>query len=112
MSNTIALYRGNNRTVQITVKQSDETAYNLTGCTITMYVKKKVTDLDSEAIITKSGTLTDASNGIAEFYLVPADTNDATELKDNTPYLCDFEVTTAGGLLYTVLRASFVILTK
>jgi hypothetical protein len=111
-SQTIVLYRGNDRTVQITVKKSDATAYDLTGCTIKMYVKKKPTDLDAEAIITKTGTLTDAANGVAEFYLVPADTNDATELKDNTPYPVDFEVTTAAGKAYTVLRTSFVILTK
>jgi len=109
---TIVLYRGNNRTVQLTVKKTDGTAYNLSGCTIKMYIKKKLDDLDAEAVITKTGTIVQAANGIVEFYLSASDTNNATELKDNTPYPCDFEVTTGTGLLYTVLRTSFVILKK
>ena len=112
MTQTIVMYRGNDRTVQLTVKNSAGDAYNIAGCVVVMYIKKNVDDLDSEAIITKTGTLTAPANGVAEFYLEPADTNDATELEDNTPYTCDFELTTGSGEKYTVLRTTFVILTK
>jgi len=112
MANTVVMYRGDNRTISLTVKKTDGTVYSLTGCTVNMYIKEEMDDLNVEAIISKSGTLTDAVNGVVEFYLIPSDTNDAITLKDNVPYPCDFEVTTGAGKIYTVLRTSFVILKK
>lgn len=112
MANTIIMYRGDDRTVSLAVKDSDGDAFNLTNCTINMYIKEEIDDLNAEAIISKTGTITDAAGGIVEFYLVPSDTNNATTLKDDVPYPCDFEVTASDGKLYTVLRTSFVILKK
>jgi hypothetical protein len=112
-SNEISMYRGNDKTVSLTVKRkSTGTAYNLAGCTVTMYVKKDIDDLDSEAVITKVGVLTQPANGIVEFYLVPADTNNITELEDNVVYPVDFEVLTSGSKVFTVLRTAFIILQK
>lgn len=112
MSQTISMYRGNDRTVSLTIIKTDGTAYNLTGCTIQMIVKQDINDLDAEAILTFDGTITGAANGVVEFYIVPADTSSITTLKDNVPYPCDFEVTTATGEKYTVLRTAFVLLKK
>lgn len=112
MSNTISLYRGNDKTLQLTVKTVDDAAYGLTDCVVKMYIKKRIEDSDSEAIITKTGTITDATNGVVEFYLIPDDTNDVTELEDGIPYPVDFEVTAADGKKYTALRTTFVILPK
>jgi len=110
MTNAIVMYRGDDRTVQLTVKKTDGTAFDLTGSTVTMYVKRRITDKDSEAVITKTGTLTDATNGVVEFYLTPSDTEDLTELADNHPYPVDFQVVTDAGKKYTVLRTQFVLL--
>lgn len=112
MANEIVIFRGNDKTVSLTVKKSDGTAFNLASCTITMLVKKDINDLDAEAVITKTGTITQAANGLVEFYLVPSDTNNATDLQDEVTYPVDFEVTSSTGKLYTVLRTSFVILKK
>ena len=112
--NEIVIYRGNNKTVNLTITHSGNTglAYNLLGCIVTMYVKKNINDIDTDAVISKTGTLVDASNGIVDFYLVPNDTNDVTELKDNVVYPVDFEVLTGTGNLYTALRTSFIIIKK
>lgn len=110
--NEIVIFRGNDKTVSLTIKRSDGTAFNLSLCTITMLVKKDVADLDAEAVITKTGTITGAANGLVEFYLNPNDTNNAIELKDGVTYPVDFELTTSTGKLYTVLRTSFTIIEK
>lgn len=110
--NEIVIFRNNDKTVSLTVKRADGTAFNLAGCTVTMLVKKDIDDLDAEAVITKTGNIVEAANGIVEFYIEPDDTNDATDLKDNVTYPVDFEVETGTGKLYTVLRTSFVILKK
>ena len=110
MANTICLYRGDDRTVSLTVIQTDGTAYSLTGSIVVMYVKQDLADENSEAIITKTGSL--QGGGVAYFSLIPSDTNDVDELEDNVPYPVDFQVTTAAGKIYTVLRTQFVIIAK
>jgi len=111
-SNEISMYRGNDKTISLTVKSGSGSAYNLTGCTVTMLVKKDIKDLDAEAVITKTGILTQAINGIVEFYLVPSDTENLDSLEDDVIYPVDFEVLTPLGKKYTVLRTSFILLEK
>lgn len=110
MSNTIILYRGDDRTISLTVKKPDGSNYNLTGSTVRMYVKQRIGASDADAIISKIGTLIDPVNGVVEFYLVPDDTNNATVLRDEVPYPCDFQLVTSESKRYTVLRTSFVII--
>ena len=119
MVNEISIYRGNNRTINLTIlNKSTGLPYNLTDCIITMLIKKNISDMDADAIIIKSTT--DAEEGIivipdegtVEFYLIPNDTDNAVKLKDNVSYPVDFEVETLDHLKYTVLRTCFTILTK
>lgn len=112
-SNVIHIFRGNNKTVRLTIYQSDgETAYSLTDCTVTLYVKKKSTDLNDEAILTKTGTITQAVNGKVEFYFVPADTTDKPELKDDKPYFYNVLIVNSSyspAKYYTAVKSRFVI---
>src|SRR3972149_9419961 len=98
--NEIVLFRGDDKTISLTIKRSDATAFNLVLCTVTMIVKKNIDDLDAEAVITKTGSIIEAVNGIVEFYLAPADTNNATVLEDNVTYPVDFQVSTGAGKKY------------
>ena len=76
---TIEVYQGANRTYRITVVDTDGVAVDLTGATIVFTVRKtvtcephiirKATDTPSEGQI-----LSPETDGIAEIYLVPADT--------------------------------------
>ena len=109
MSNVISMFRGDDRTVQLTVKNVAGEVYNIAGCTVTLYIKKRFADTDAEAIITKTGTLTAPANGVCEFYFQPADT--ATIALDNDkPYPFKVIVTLGSGNVYTVLTSSFVLL--
>ena len=79
MTNEITLSRNTNKTVQATVT-SGGTAVDLTGAEIRLLVKRRMSDEDGDAEITKSSddgdqiTITDPTNGIFEVYFVPADT--------------------------------------
>lgn len=112
-SNYIYLFRGDNKTVRLTVYQSDAiTVYNLASCTVTLYIKKKASDDNDEAIITKTGTITEAVNGKVEFYFVPADTDDEEELKDDKPYFYNVLVKNSSytpAKYYTAVKSRFVI---
>jgi len=120
MVNEVSMYRGNDRTVEITVlDKATGLPYNLTNCTVTMLVKHDINDADANAIITKSttvateGVITNATAGVTEFYLVPNDTLNADTLNDNVPYPIDFRVETPHPeKLYTVLRTWLTILTR
>lgn len=115
VKNTIAVDRGNNKTIKHTVYQVDgETAYDLTGCEVTLYVKTNIKDDNDDAIITLVGTLTNAENGKVEFYLLPTHTNsDAAKanLKDDKNYPYEVEVVTGDTptKYYTSLRSIFTI---
>lgn len=112
-NNVIYVFRGDNKTVRLTVYQSDaETVYPLTNCTVTLYIKKRASDSNDEAILTKSGTITEAINGKVEFYFVPADTTDHDELKDDKPYFYNVLVKNnsyAPAKYYTAVKSRFVI---
>lgn len=107
--------RGNNKTLSLTIYQADgSTAYNLEGCTVTLYVKRQITDDNDDAIITLSGTLTEAVNGVVEFYLLPTHTNSdeaKANLKDNKQYIYEVEVVTddVPAKYYTALRSVFIV---
>ena len=111
--NVVYVFRGDNKTVRLTVYQSDgETVYSLTNCTVTLYIKKKASDHNDEAILTKTGTITEAANGKVEFYFVPADTTDHDELKDDKPYFYNVLVKNssyAPAKYYTAVKSRFVI---
>lgn len=118
IKNVVYVFRGNNKTLAMTIYQPDgETEYNLTGCTVTLYVKKRIDDDNDDAIITLSGTLTDAANGEVEFYLLPTHTNSdeaKTNLKDNKHYPFEVEVVTddVPTKYYTALRSQFCIMSQ
>ena len=107
--------RGNNKTFSTTIYQNGtSTPYNLEGCTVYLYVKRKVTDDNDDAIITLTGTLTEAASGVVEFYILPAHTNsdEAKEnLKDNKQYIYEVQVITDDVPVkyYTALRSVFIV---
>lgn len=111
MSNFLGIFRGNNKTVQFVSKKKDTDGtysdYTFTGCTAKLYVKRKVSDTNANAVITLTGTLVDSET--FEFYFVPSTTDDATVLVNEKVYPFDIEITTGAGKTYTALRGSFVI---
>ena len=84
--------RGDSGRLDVVVKQSDGTAYNLTGATLFLTVKTLLTDSDSLAgVIRKEVTAHDnAAGGLSHFAITTADNATAAtrfydvQLKDST----------------------------
>ena len=83
--------RGDSGRLDVTVTQSDGTAYSLTGATLILTVKNALTDADSAAVIRKEVTAhDDATAGESHFDLLTTDNATAgarfydVQLKDST----------------------------
>jgi hypothetical protein len=73
-----------------------------------LYVKKKITDSDENAVIAKTGTIIDEANGIVEFYIVPDDTNNLSFITTDYELPFDIKLTNSNFTpvkTYTVLRS-------
>jgi hypothetical protein len=83
--------RGDSGRLDVTVKQANGAAYNLTGATLFLTVKNSLTDIDSNAVIRKEVTTHDnAAGGLSHFDLLTTDNATAAtryydvQLKDST----------------------------
>ena len=109
MTNEIDIFQGDNKTYELTVKNRAGAVVDITSGTIKFTVKKLLDD--TATIITKTTaeatevTITDGSNGVAEIYVVPADT--ATEERGEYEY--DVEYTAVSGKKYTIIVSRFTI---
>ena len=103
----IEIYRGDNRTFKVTVKDGDGVVVDITGASIKFSVKEEISD--TSYVIQKtvgSGiNITDAANGEYEVYIVPADTQNL----DTKVYEYDSELTTSAPKVYTVVRGEFTV---
>jgi len=83
--------RGDSGRLDVSVKDADGTAYNLTGATLFLTVKNALTDADSAAVIRKEVTShSNAAGGISNFDLLTTDNATAgtryydVQVKDST----------------------------
>jgi hypothetical protein len=97
--------RGDSGRLDVTVTQSDGTAYDLTGATLFLTVKNSLTDADSAAVIRKEVTAHDAPlAGESHFDLLTTDNATAgvrfydVQLKDS-----DNKIFTLFGGIWKVL---------
>ena len=105
MSADLCWTRGDSGRLDVTVKQADGTAYNLTGATLFLTVKTALTDADSAAVIRKEVTSHDnAAGGISQFILVPVDNATA-----GTRYY-DVQLKTADERIYTLFGGLWKVL--
>lgn len=74
----IALKRGNDRNLKVTVTDAAGAAVNITGWSVRFTVKKNVTDTDAQAIINKLVTVHEnPTGGITNIVINGADTDTA-----------------------------------
>jgi hypothetical protein len=106
MSADLTWTRGDSGRLDVTVTQSDGTAYDLTGATLFLTVKNALTDADAVAVIRKEVTAhDDAEEGESHFDLLTTDnaTNGRrfydVQLKDSTA-----KIFTLFGGLWTVTQ--------
>jgi len=97
--------RGDSGRLDVTVTQSDGTAYDLTGCTLFLTVKNSLTDADSAAVIRKEVTAhDDAEAGESHFDLLTTDNATAgTRFYDIQLKDADNKIFTLFGGIWKVL---------
>ena len=104
----IYMFRGDSRTLAITVTDSADQPIDLTGAIARFTVRKAI---DKEVLISKSSAdpaqidIIDPTNGKLEIYIVP---NDTKTLKPGG-YVFDVEITLSNGKVYTVVFGNFIV---
>ncbi len=100
------MFKGDNRIFEITVKDADDVAVDITGGTMVFTMKELASD--PSALITKDSSVgitevefTNPTNGIAQIKLVPADTQNLKAQR----YVYDVEFTTSAGSVHTLVKA-------
>ena len=101
----LKLTRGDTKTFEFTVtKERTKAVWNLASHTAWFTAKRKITDLDAEAVFQKTSaagdiTFPDAANGRLDVKVEPADTSSLT--KDEV-LLWDLQIKDASSNVYTV----------
>jgi hypothetical protein len=105
MSTTrLTLPRGDTGLWEFTVTQPDGTTPQpITGCTITFSAKRRSSDADADAVVSKSTPsdveIVDGPGGIVRVHLVPGDTED---LDAPMTLLWDLQIVDGLGNVWTV----------
>jgi hypothetical protein len=106
MSADLCWTRGDSGRLDVSVKQSDGAAYNLTGATLFLTVKNALTDNDSAAVIGKEVTSHDnAVGGLSHFDLLTSDNATA-----GARYY-DVQLKTSDAKIYTLFGGLWKVLT-
>ena len=80
----LEVWKGRHIDYTLTLKDQDAVVVNISSSTIKFMVKKNITDLDADAVITKTSaggteiTIDDGPRGICTVYLTPVDTRSLT----------------------------------
>lgn len=102
----IEIFRGDDETFDITIKDSDGNAVDISGYKFWITVKHKATDADADAVIgPKTGSVTNAANGEAQIPL----TNSETDV-DAVKYIYDIQQKDASNKITTLVSGEFRVL--
>jgi hypothetical protein len=105
------IVRGDDAQLAITVQTADGAAYDLTGCTLWLTIKRSAADADGAAIAqcsTTAGTIALANAAAGEaLATVPAAATIA--LTETTQAVYDVQLRTAAGKTHTVVRGRIII---
>lgn len=104
------MVRGDTRTITITASNPDSTPYVLTGKTVRFTAKRKITDADTDAVISKvSGSgitvMSNPNDNKAVIAILPADTDFIT---NKIRLMCDVQIKD-GSNVYTVATGTLTI---
>jgi hypothetical protein len=78
---TIYVTAGDNRTLSLVVTRSD-VAVDLTGASLTFTAEGPVTSIAKSSADSAEIDITSAAGGLAEIYLLPADTSEVVKRED------------------------------
>jgi len=99
----LSVFRGDTQVYNITFKDENDVAIDITGWTLFMTVKINENDPDSSAIISKTVTsFPDPTNGKATISLSPTDTDQLIDC-----YFYDMQLKDSSGNITTYLSGIF-----
>lgn len=109
MANTdLTVYRGDSKTYNITITNTDGTVFPISGYTVFMTVKSDIDGADSSAEIAKIVTNhTDAANGKTSIVLTSVDTG---SLSPGKPYFYDMQMVSGSTVVTTLVSGRFHVL--
>jgi len=97
-------FAGNDVTLRLTLANDDGTPVNLTGCTLFLTEKRRASDADESAILTKTwDTHTNAAGGITEVELTREETAEVGR------WVTDIQMKDAGGKIRTLAMGYAVV---
>ena len=99
----LSIYRGDTKVYTFTVT-SGGSAYNISGFTPTFTVKTSISDADDDAVISKSGTVTDGAGGEFTISLTNTDTD-----IDPADYVWDVQITNGSTIVATLDKGTFTV---
>lgn len=105
----LEVYQGNDRTVQVYVRDAACNIVDLTGASAVMTVKETpdgVTVIQKSTTVASEGMIGSADEGEVLFFLVPGDTDGLGARQ----FAWDVRVTLSNGKAYTVLLGTFDLL--
>lgn len=98
--------KGDTYPLQIQILDNDGEAFDLTGCTCFLTIKKRLEDADADALIAKSTTNhSSPTTGTTNFDLTADDTN------IDGKFFYDVKVKTGADIIYSVVT-DFIIFEK
>jgi len=101
----LSMFRGDDKTWNLTFTDSNGTAINLTSATIFLTVKKNTSDADTSAVISKTVTAhTNPTGGISA--LTVTHTDSAIAIGN---YYYDIQLVDSAGSVTTITNGSFTI---
>ena len=104
-NNILQVFKRDTKIYNLTFKDSDEVAIDITGYTIFFTVKQDETDTDANAKISKTVTShTSPTEGLSQVTLEPADTD-----LDVRKYYYDIQIKDGSGNITTVVKDTFEI---
>ena len=105
MANEIEIYKGDTKTIQVTVKDADGVVLDLTSYTMLMTVKKTASLSDSAAAFQATAVIASPATGVGVFTLTHAQTN----ITAGT-YYYDVQINDGTTSVYTVMSSLFNVL--
>ena len=104
----ISMFKGDTKTIEVTAKNQDGIAVDITGASIKFTVKTNATDTDAQAKFQKTTTLgitiTDATNGKFEIAISPSDTSGLSAGE----FVFDIQLNISGAI-FTIAKDIFLL---
>lgn len=105
MANEISVYRGDTASITVTITDSDDAAFDLTGYTVKLTVKNSDTDNDAHAVIGPiTATVATPASGVGVFALSITNTNVVAKV-----YSYDVQINDGSTDKKTVTKSTFTV---